>query len=238
MGRPSKAANAQRKRRAKGHNIIIVHHPRDGWGESLQNNPKFQASINQVKFLEAPMVVKSKGPRGIPNSKWLQFMQSLKGALEPAPLGGWKVVFGFTHGNDQGKISFDPKAGDREDAHDWWTPIHHFSALYAMGIRRVHLHTCSVGGYLKKLPLNGVRQKDPLVVTAWDREIFARDDGSCNSDGYLMEGLPSVRSMRSSTTRRSWNALIEINVDSNGAVVSRTKCNKSTRCCGTPKPET
>jgi len=107
-----------------------------------------------------------------------------------------------------------------------------------LGIRRVHLHTCSVGGFLKTLPLNGEPQKDPLVVTAWDREIFYKDDHCCNADAYLTEGLPSVRNMRQSTTRRSWNALIEVTVDRNGGVITRTKCNKSKRDCGTPVPET
>ena len=240
MGKASKAARAQRRRRAKAINLIIVHHPRDGWGEALQNNRQFKASIGQVKYLEAPMVVKTKGPSGIPNGKWLEFMQSLKGALKPTPQGGWKVVIGFTHGNDEGKLTFDPKARKQTNVHDWWTPVQHLSAWHALGIRRVHLHTCSVGGFLKTLPLNGDKdgEKDPLVVTAWDREIFYKDDGSCNADAYLMEGLPSVRNMRKSTTRRSWNALIEITVDRNGGVMKRTKCNKSKRDCRTPVPET
>jgi len=219
----SKAKKAQRLRRARG-SYIYIHNPQDGWAAKFQADHRYKAPGKNVRWIEAPVVVKSRGKPRVPNDAYVAFLSELRTTLRSAEgvaPEDWKVVMAVTHGGKDGTISFDLRGDDPTyKAPNWWTASAHFRAFYDLGVRRVHFHTCCVGHSLHKLPVTGTRsaQGKPMKVTGWDSTIW-ETDGECSSDAYLFQGMPGCCSMRQNVERRAWKSICEVDVDASGRVL-------------------
>lgn len=217
---------AQRARHLRG-KYIIIHNPKDGWARCLKKDPRFP-KLGLVRFVSVPLVVRDP-TTDRPTPSYYRFLLRLKNAMQTMG-GSPKVVFGPTHGGDDGKITMALNGDVDGAAPYWWTAGDHLRPFYDLGIRRLHWQTCLIGKHLMSMPRVATSCATPLVVTAWTRAISVTTEGGSSADSYIFQGLPLTSTMRKSP-RRGWNTVVEVKVDGSGKAIAGTikRCAKKTK---------
>jgi len=210
MGR-NKASLSQDKTSSRGDYLIITSSACH-WVETIKQDPRFP-NLDNVSFLSCPIILQKD-----------LFLAQVQAFLRSKPEAHRKVIFAPPHGGDDGRFTMDPDAGIHPDVPDWGNCREWFKPLYALGIRRVHFHTCLIGQYLATLNLGkrGADDDCPMIVTGWARELWMYDEvgTTVTSDDYIFRGIPRCAAMRKGK-KASFNAIVEIGVTKDGVVVKR-----------------
>jgi len=210
MGR-NKASLAQDRTSSRGDYLIIVSSACH-WAETIKQDPRFP-NLGHVCFLSCPIILNKE-----------LFLAQVDAILRSKPQAHWKVIFAPPHGGEDGSFTMDTDAGINPDVPDWGNCTEWFKPLYALGIRRVHFHACSIGKFLNTLEhgKRGAGDDDPMIVTAWSRELWQYDEVGVpvTSDDYVFRGIPRCAAMRKGQ-KYSFNAIVEIGVTKEGVMLKR-----------------
>jgi len=209
MGR-NKASLSQDKTSSRGDYLIITSSACH-WAETIKQDPRFP-NLENVVFLSCPLIVNK-----------TQFLAQVEDVLRCKPGAHWKVIFAPPHGGDDGRFTMDPDGG-HHGVPDWGNCRYYFKPLYALGIRRVHFHTCLIGSYFATLNLGkrGADDDSPIIVTGWARELWQYDEvgTTVTSDDYIFRGIPRCAAMRKGQ-KPSFNSIVEIAVTEDGVIFKR-----------------